>query len=341
MLSQEKRQFMIENLQDSLRLVRHLMNFNVADFAAAVGMTVQTVTDLETKKVKMLPIQYIAIAALTDNYFMNHDNNLEKFKEIIDSDGKNYDVQYETSFEDDSLLKRWFQDFIFTQDNEEDFAQEEKYFPPEKNYLLETVQDYKVFLDAKTLLADDAEKFVENLTVALNGTSENVIIPLRSIEELKTEVTPEEFDKVLSFIEQMQNCGVAKIFGEETDSDFYLTIFKVFERLREKYQLCLITPNEYLAYRILILREREFDDINTYRPFIVEPAFIHDGKIRFYDDEILFEKFEDREKTVHLDIKNIPTNCWGIDSDTEDEQDLQTEDNNATENKKIITWQEL
>lgn len=135
----------------------------------------------------MSPLQYIAIAALADNYFMNHDDKLEKFKEIIDSDGKNYDTQYETSFSENSLLKCWFEDFISPKDNEEDFAQNQK-----ENNLLELVQNYKVFLDAKILLGIDAGYFVENLTAALAGTSENIIIPLRSIEERKAEVTPED-----------------------------------------------------------------------------------------------------------------------------------------------------
>lgn len=347
MLSQEKRQFIIENLQDSLRMVRHLMEFNIEDFADAIGVTVQTINDLETKKLKMLPLQYIAIAALADNYFMNHEDKLENFKEIIDSDGKNYDAQYETSFRDNSLLKRWFEDFIFPQDNEEDLVTNE-----EENYLLKLVQDYKVFLDAKTLIYEDAEKFVENLTLALAGTSEYIIIPLRSIEELQAEVTPEEFDKVLALITKMQTLGVAKIFGDETDTDFYLTIWAVFERLREKYNLCLITPNEYLAYRILLLREKEpnntatddlLEDLLELKPeeFIVEPAFLDNGKIRFYNDEILTEKFEDREKTVHLDIKNIP-NCWDFNSDTEDEEkEVPPEDKNTSETKKFSTWEEL
>ena len=326
MVSQETRQFMIENFQDSLRLVRHLMGFKIEDFAKSIGVTCQIINELETKKIKMSPLQYIAIAALADNYFMNHADRLEKFKEIIDSDGKNYDTQYETSFSENSLLKRWFEDFIFPQDNKQDLVPNE-----EENYLLKLVKDYKVFLDAKTLLGIDAGYFVENLTAALAGTSENIIIPLRSIEELKVEVTPVELDKVLYLIRKMQLNGVAKIFGDETDSDFYLTIWAAFERLHEKYKLCLITPNEYLAYRILALKKNETDD----RKFIIKPAFLDDGEFTFYDVELLEEKFEDRRKPVPLDIKNIP-NCWDFDSDTEEEEKEVT-----PEDKKLSTWEEL
>lgn len=45
-----ERQLIIENFQDSLRLVRNLMEFSVKEFAEAIGATSQIVTDLETKK---------------------------------------------------------------------------------------------------------------------------------------------------------------------------------------------------------------------------------------------------------------------------------------------------
>ena len=306
------------------------MEFKVEDFAESIGVTCQVINELETKKIKMSPLQYIAIAALADNYFMNHTDKFYKFKEIIDSDGKNYDDQYETSFTEDSLLKRWFEDFIHTQNNKEDFVPNE-----EENYLLKLARDYKVFLDAKVLIGIEAEYFIENLIVALSGNSEKIIIPLRSLEELKTEVTPDKLNKILYLIQEMQTLGVAQIFGDETDSDFYITICEVFERIREKYKICLITQNEYLAYRILALRKNEVGE----REFIIRPAFLDDGELTFYDIELLEDKFEDGAKSNPFTLN--PENIL-LDSDTDaEEKDVPAEDEITIETKKFSTWEEL
>ena len=149
---------MIENFQDSLRLVRHLMGFGVEKFAEAIGVTRQTINNLETKKSKMSPTQYIAIAALTDKYFEQNDERFSALRAILDSDGKNYGAEYETAFRDDSLLKRWFEDFIDY--GEEDF-EEESCDPGE---LWDLPQEYKIFLDAEIFTREDAVHFVKDLT---------------------------------------------------------------------------------------------------------------------------------------------------------------------------------
>lgn len=346
MLSPENRQFMIENLQDSLRLVRHLMEFQVEDFARSLGVSCQTIKDLETKKLKMSPLQYIAIAALADNYFANHEDRLPKFKAIIDSDGKNYDAQYETSFSENSLLRRWFEDFISPENFPAvaNLTEDLEGLPPELEKLMQLVDDYKIFLDAKTLLAEHVGYFVENLTDALKAAHKKIIIPLRSIEELKPEVSPNDFEKVIALIQEMRVNNVAQVFGEDSDPNFYLTIFAVFERLREKYRLCLITPDEYLAYRILILNEGEFivDEMNQLgklQEFVIQPAFLEGGEFRFYDTEILAEKFEGKTEPVHINPEYLRTGWFSF--QYEDEEKEVPPEKNRTKTDKFRTWEEV
>jgi len=126
MPNQTERQLMIENLQDSLRLVRHLMKFSVENFAEAIGTTPEVITELESKKSKLSTTQYIALAALIDNYFAQNAEHFSTLKKILDSDGKNYGAEYETAFRDDSLLKRWFEDFVGFDDDAENFSDAEE-----------------------------------------------------------------------------------------------------------------------------------------------------------------------------------------------------------------------
>ena len=290
MPNQTARQLMIENFQDSLRLVRHLMEFGVEEFAEAIGVTRQTVNNLETKKTKMSATQYIAIAALVDNYFAQNERMLPALKAIIDSDGKDYGEEYETAFRGDSLLRRWFEDFIDFADDEnvadDDF---EDFSDDDENPLWDLAQDYKIFIDAELLKTAAADDFVFDLMAALDFAEGKAVIPLRSIEQLKAEASPEEFAQAMDFIQQMNGHEVLQIFGEETDSDFRNTILTVFERFRNKYHLCLITPDESLAREVLKLNNAD-DTLG------IAAAFVEDGMLKFYVDEELAEEEVTAEK---------------------------------------------
>ena len=290
MPNQTARQLMIENFQDSLRLVRHLMEFGVEEFAEAIGVTRQTVNNLETKKTKMSATQYIAIAALVDNYFAQNERMLPALKAIIDSDGKDYGEEYETAFRGDSLLRRWFEDFIDFPDDEnvadDDF---EDFSDDDENPLWDLAQDYKIFIDAELLKTAAADDFVFDLMAALDFAEGKAVIPLRSIEQLKAESSPEEFAQAMDFIQQMNGHEVLQIFGEETDSDFRNTILTVFERFRNKYHLCLITPDESLAREVLKLNNAD-DTLG------IAAAFVEDGMLKFYVDEELAEEEVTAEK---------------------------------------------
>ena len=285
MPNQRARQLMIENFQDSLRLVRHLMGFGVEKFAEAIGVTRQTINNLETKKSKMSPTQYIAIAALTDNYFAQNDERFSALRAILDSDGKNYGAEYETAFRDDSLLKRWFEDFIDY--GEEDF-EEESCDPGE---LWDLPQEYKIFLDAEIFTREDAANFVKDLTEALRDAVEKAVVPLRSIEKLQAEKSDTEFRQAMTFIKQMRENNVLQVHGEDTDPNFHDTVLAVFERFRNKYELCLITPNVELARDVLQLNDSAAED-----DFEIAAGFVEEGAFKFYTEEILAANNPDKSE---------------------------------------------
>jgi len=265
MPNQTERLLMIENLQDSLRLVRHLMKLSVENFAEAIGVTAQTVNELETKKSQMSATQYIATAALIDTYFAQNEGLFIRLRAILDSDGKNYGAEYETAFRDDSLLKRWFENVLdFTNENFSD---------AEENPLTDLVHEYKIFLDAQTLTEEDAETFVKFLTAALLDAKKKIIVPLRSIEELG-----EASHRAKNFLAQMQAAGVLQIHGEEDDPDFRDTILSVFEKFRGKYRLCLVTPSEFLAHEVLRLNDSAEDS-----DFEIVAGFFDEGEFKFYE----------------------------------------------------------
>ena len=281
MPNQTARQLMIENLQDSLRLVRHLMKFGVEEFAEATGVTRQIVNNFETKKIKMSATHYIAIAALIDNYFAQNESMLPALKAILDSDGKDYGVEYETSFRGDSLLRRWFEDFI---DFDADVEVEED--PDDiENSLRDLAQKYKIFLDAELFKTAETEDFIFDLAAALALVEEKAVMPLRSIEQLKSKATAEEFARAMMSVKQMQERNVLQIFGETDDSDFLTTVLTVFERFRDKYNFCLITPDGQLAREVLKMNDCEVEGALE-----IVAGFVENGELKFYGEEDLEEE---------------------------------------------------
>ena len=62
------RQRMIGIMQTSLKQIRQVLGFGVQEFGDLMGLTRQTINNIETKKNTMSSIQYIAICAVIDNY---------------------------------------------------------------------------------------------------------------------------------------------------------------------------------------------------------------------------------------------------------------------------------
>lgn len=259
MPNQSERRLPVENFQGALPQIRRLTGLGTADFAEAVGLTIQTIEDLEAEKIRMSPAQYIAVAALADTCCAQDGQLLSKLKEILcDEDEKKF-------FRDGSLLKRWFENFIACRDDDDLYWD-----------LVTLTHEYKIFLDALTLTAEDAVRFVRNLTAALRDADEKIILPLRSIEQLKAEADSRELQQAMKFIQSMQTADVVEIRGEYSDPDFRNTILKVFERYINEYNLCLVTADAELADDVL--RLKNFDDGAE-----IFACYFDGDKLKFFD----------------------------------------------------------
>lgn len=300
MPDEKTRRVMIKSLQDSLRVIRNLMSFSVEDFAFAIGTSPQVIKDLEAKKFEMTSTQYIAIAALMDNYFEKHTEILSQVKKILDSYGKNY----ETSFSENSLLKRWFEDDLSN-----------------------VLRNYRVFLDAEILKMDCAENFVEDLIDKLEENHATVIIPLRSIEPLR-EAEDFESERALDLIQQLQDKNLVQIRFEESDPDFYNTILKVFERFHNTRNLFLITADEELAHEVLKLNDAAENE------FTVGAGSVGESGLFFYSQESYSDFAESWDEEYFVpsdDDETTKKEIFVKESDKEEIKTLNTNDFNDWE----------
>ena len=106
------RQEMIEALQISLRAVRQLLGLSAQDLGELIGITRQTINNLELGKSQMSPTQYVALCAVIDNYISEKPELLTAIKAVLNVSIGNTDGQIVSNVHNSSFLKKWF--FCFT-----------------------------------------------------------------------------------------------------------------------------------------------------------------------------------------------------------------------------------
>lgn len=238
-----------------MKAIRLLMGYSVTELAEYVGVTRQTINNLETGKSRMSAMQFLSLAAVVDNYIAMNGDKYQSIATILDSNSKKSADTYDTSFSGFSLQRRWFQlferagnDLMFDNGGSLDDFQ-----------MQQLAQEYKIFLDATALLAEDAETFFHDCTDCLAVENASFIVPLRSVEYIQEQVQDalhaQEAVRALRLLNWMQRKKVVQIYGEDGDANQYDTIISVFLRVRGKHRLCLITQDESFAAEVLRLNE--------------------------------------------------------------------------------------
>lgn len=249
------RKDLIENFQISMKAIRLLMDCSVAELAEYVGVTRQTINNLETGKSKMSAMQFLSLAAVVDNYIAINGDKYQSIATILESNSKNSAAPYDTAFSGFSLLRRWFQLFERSGNN----LMLENGGSLDNSQMRQLALEYKIFLDATVLLAADAEAFFHGCADCLAVENASFIVPLRSIEYIQEQARDaahaQEAVKALRLINWMQRRNVVQIYGEDSDANQYDTIISVFLMVRGKYRLCLLTQDESFAAEVLRLNE--------------------------------------------------------------------------------------
>ena len=316
----EIRTEMVENFQISLRAIRLLMGYSAAELASYVGVTRQTINNLETGKAKMSPMQFISLAAVVDHYAASNGEMFQAIVAIIDGNYRKANRSYDSSFSDFSLLRRWFATFDSVDDPNTMVNNGESEDP---DLLLQRlVGNYKLFLDADVLLSENAETFVTCLAKQLSSKSSEVIIPLRAVEQLQDLTqeasASERAVKALRLISFLQRNALVQIRGEDDDATLHETLLAVFAKFRSMHRLCMLTQDSVFADETLQLNHapdvQGFDILAGYVdeqgyivlypdsepvPMVEDGEFLDDGTDLLDEDEEMVSG-EDVEKIVRL-----------------------------------------
>ncbi len=133
-------------------------------------------------------------------------------------------------------------------------------------FLETSVRDFRIFIDACSLLSQQADAFWSHIVPILQREGKTVVIPFRVYEEVKkfaenpalcAKNEDPNFNQrakaALNNIVALQRAGVVEVFGEEHDN-FADNVFQtVFTQFRLKYNLMLITQDHNLASDIITI----------------------------------------------------------------------------------------
>lgn len=256
------RQKMITRMQTSLKQIRQVLGFGVQEFSELIGLTRQTINNLETKKNKMSSTQYIAICALIDNYTKDKSELLSAILNILASNDEEYINDSLDNDVNKSFLKEWFLSFpdnskILNFSIDEISTIEDKYFN-------EIAENYKIFLDNTILLEESFQNKVQIFAKAMEENNNKFIVPFKVIEDIQRQIlaSNKNITRGINILEELQNKNLIDIRGEVTDIDINSTFLSVFAKFKSLYRLALITNNLNLASQISVLNNENIKGFN-------------------------------------------------------------------------------
>lgn len=256
------RQKMITRMQISLKQIRQVLGFGVQEFSELIGLTRQTINNLETKKNKMSSTQYIAICALIDNYTKDKSELLSAILNILASNDEEYINDSLDNDVNKSFLKEWFLSFpdnskILNFSIDEISTIEDKYFN-------EIAENYKIFLDNTILLEESFQNKVQTFAKAMEENNNKFIVPFKVIEDIQRQIlsSNKNITRGINILEELQNKNLIDIRGEVTDIDINSTFLSVFAKFKSLYRLALITNNLNLASQISVLNNENIKGFN-------------------------------------------------------------------------------
>lgn len=262
LLNREK---MISIMQHSLRQIRQICGWSAKDLGEYMGVTRQTINNIETKKTAMSTTQYVALCAVLDKRAEKEPHLMKAVVAILEGN-----TPLRTSLEilatmpaplygqetAVSLLDKWFMAFP-----ESNLRMQISKTEIDDDSLSIIAKHYKIIAHADFLLHTQAEAFVTRFAQALKKANNKIIVPLRGIEVIQDAVL--SFDpnlyrparNGLNLLAKMQKNDLLDIRGEETDQDLNGLLQTIFAQHRTHHRLFLLTQNHDLAVDILQLNE--------------------------------------------------------------------------------------
>lgn len=312
---------MINSMQSSLKIVRQVCGWSAQELGEYMGLTRQTINNIENQKTSMSATQYVALCAVLDRKVKEQPHLMQALLAVL-SGNDEYNKLVTNKFDNNrdvidllespfgntdnniSFLEKWFSSFPEVKNNQESLN--DGYVFDEKG-LITIAKYYKVFVNADTLEHIKAEEFFGKFTLLLKKFNNKIIVPLRVIKFMQDNMlsfNPDVYipaKRGLNLLAKLQSKGVVDIRGELSDDTVNNLIQSIFAKHRTTYRLVLLTQNKELAEDVLALNNSKA--IKGY--IIVAGKLNNDGIVEEFNELEDIDLYENKNNIVEEVINDL------------------------------------
>ena len=232
----------LEFMQKYLRQIRILCDWSANDMASVLGVTRQTINNIETFKTKMTPTLYLAIGAMLakrskQSHILREHLNVyfSRFPKVLVDDK-------EVSLNVDTLTESWLMAFP---DQFAEMTYDHETEDPLTLRLLtqEVCQKGTIFMCPDVLLKPDGIDGVEELCDLCQEYGKHIIVPYKALLEEGHRLSEDALPRLQKLCDEK----LISYCGSSSDPELHSLIISQFLRLKHKHRLCLITEDATLA----------------------------------------------------------------------------------------------
>lgn len=265
----------IELFQENLKKIRTIIGWSGANIAEMVGVSRQTVNNLEGKKTVMSAVQYLAFGAVVEQA-KKYSPETRRIIDVLLSGFPRIENGLQKA-EGINLIDEWFLSFpeFFNSitPNENALSSFE---------LIEKItKDCKVIVCPDVFETDGVMSFLETVEMPLKENENKIILPASSLSKKSLPV------EIADRVNQMIRENVVELKGEADDPSINELVLSLCTRFRSIYDLCIVTQDSLLALDVLALngfRSQQGTPIVVTRLNAVGDLLKTEGFIEPYDE---------------------------------------------------------
>ena len=331
------REHMIGVMQVAMKPIRLVLGLGVQELGDIMGLSRQSINNLENGKVQMNYSQYVAFISVID-YICSINTELKNVIKsiLVKSDYDETNKIYE-DIDEDTFIKKWL-----------------RCFPDELDKLLPLIssvedltENYRVFIDSSVLFHVSGYKEFSELCDAMEKNHHSFIIPVTAVYEIKEKLLNENnvvkkmANEAIETLAKLQSRGIIEFRGEQDDNDTNSLLVSVFQRFKVTHKLALITQDSELAEEILALNDSDIGGFqivsyhfnafgNLEKWDIVREYYIEDSEINC-SESVLSDTAADDTVQEEGDYENTEEHLENLVPDSPIEEE--DEPKNEVENK--------
>jgi|GEM_PF-1101201 len=249
---------MIETMQKSLKNIRFIIGVSSQELGNFIGVSKQTIENLEQNLDVMTGTQYLALSAVLD--MKVKENPAIKNNLLIALRGPEQQFVDDEKVKEDSLFSfvdKWFMTFqtkeIAELSNEEslDF------------YTMTMIaNNYKIFINYDSLMIGRENKMFLELLQLMKESNNSLIVPTRVVDRLQSYIFSsdatkrEDAKRALTFLNTLHENDNIVLKGNEKDGTIFEVMNKVFSSFKLTTKLVLITQDKELSRNLLCLNSQ-------------------------------------------------------------------------------------